>query len=58
MPSDNPERGPERRSNWSNAEAITLEDLRLILLLTRELYEASGDWPTATTLRAALRKPS
>jgi hypothetical protein len=52
------ERQPERRSNWTDAEAIDLETLRLILMLVKELYEASGVWPTATTLRAALRKPS
>ena len=47
----------ERLSNWTMAEP-DLETLRLILLLVRELYEATGIWPTATQLRAALRRPS
>ena len=47
-----------RVSNWSMADDLNLETLRLILLLVRELYEASGQWPSATELRAALRRPS
>ena len=48
---------PETPSNWAQATEPDLELLRLILLLTRELYELRGTWPTATELRAALRKP-
>jgi len=47
-----------RVSAWSMADEIDLDTLRLILLLVKEIYEASGIWPTATQLRAALRKPS
>ncbi len=47
------------RGNWQDAyEAeFSLETLRLIIDMIRELYEASGRWPNATELRAALRKP-
>ena len=44
-------------SNWSRAE-LDLETLAMLIVLIRELYEATGQWPTATALRAALRKPS
>ncbi len=47
------------RGSWDLAydENFSLETLRLIIDLIRELYEASGRWPSATELRASLRKP-
>lgn len=50
-------RASDRVSNWTMAE-VDLETIRLILLLTKELYEATGRWPTASDIRAAMRHPS
>lgn len=55
---DDERREAERRSNWTQADQIDLETIRLIALLQREMYEHTGAWPTATALRAALRQPS
>ena len=51
---------PPPLSNWDNASqprGLDLETRRLIVLLVREHYEQSGQWPTPTELRAALRRP-
>ena len=36
---------------------LTLEELRLLIHMVRETYEQTGRYPSATELRAALRKP-
>ena len=47
-----------RPSYWYHAAADQeLDHLQLILLLVRELYEASGRWPSAKELQRALRHP-
>ncbi len=47
------------RGSWDLAydENFSLETLRLIIDLVKEFYEAAGRYPTATELRAALKKP-
>jgi hypothetical protein len=34
-----------------------LETIRLLLLLAKELYEATGTWPSATALQTAMKRP-
>lgn len=44
-------------NNWQDATLPSLEVIRLILLVQRELYEATGSWPSAAAVLEKLRKP-
>ena len=45
-------------SNWQDALVLLdLETLRLILLLVKEHYELTGEFLTATQLRAMMQQP-
>lgn len=44
-------------SNFEQATGLTLETLRLLILMLKEVYEQEGRWLSATELRSLMLRP-